>query len=252
MNKNDNFILKNLSIITFITVYILTVIIHIVSDSFLMGDQLGLLIVFLPFFLIGLALDFIVNRNKSLKRLPSVIAKLLPLGVIFLWLPNTILMNYGENYAVQYYFYYIGYVVWLFIALPFYIASFTKDGFRLRTIRSLTGTGIFAIAYIILTSKSGLLDKGFGFLTILLSYYFMFFAVSGIKKLNFAAPVIGLLDAIALFIFSKYPINKNAGVFGWDSDINIKIDIIILITFTICILIRIYGTFAADRKTVKK
>lgn len=247
MNKNDNFLSKNLSITAFIVVYILTVIIHIVSDSFIVGDQLGLFIVFLPFFLIGIALDFVVNRNNLLKRVSRIIAKLLPLGVIFLWLPNTILMNYGENPVIEYYFYYIGYVVWLFIALPFFIASFTKDGFRHKTIRSLTGTGAFAIVYMILTTKTGFLDRGVGFITILLSYYFMFYAISGIKKLNYVAPVIGILNAVALFIFSN-----NAGGFGWDLDINIKIDIIILITFTICILIRLYGSFTENKKTVKK
>lgn len=249
MSKNDNFILRKLSIIAFITVYLFIVIVHIVSDSFILGNQLGLLIVFLPFFLIGIALDFIVNRNNTLKIIPGIIAKLLPLGVICLWLPNNILMGYEENIIVQYYFYYIGYVVWLFIALPFFIASFIKTDVRNKTIRSLTGTAAFALVYMVLTTKTGSLDRGIGFIILLLSYFFMFYAISGIPKLNYVAPIIGVLNAIALFVFYK---TSNYALFYMDSSINLKIDILMLVTFIICILIRIYGSFTTSKVNTKK
>jgi hypothetical protein len=245
MNKRESFLSRNLSVMALVVVYICTVLYHISSDSFILGNQLGLLIIFLPFALMGLALDYIVRSNKTLNKGLGILARILPLSIIFLWLPNSILMNYNENIIVKYYFYYVGYVVWLFIALPFFIAGFSKEGFRHKTIRSLSGTAAFAVFYIYLVTKSGYLDRGAGFVIILLSYFFMFYAISGIKMLDLAAPLIGLANALVLFMYYKFPGTENR--FNWDSDINLKIDILMLITFLVCIIIKIYGTYSANK-----
>lgn len=250
MNKSESFLLRNLSVMALAFVYICTVLYHISSDSFILGNQLGLLIVFLPFALMGLALDYIVRSNKTLNKVLGILARILPLGIIFMWLGNSIFMNHNENIIVKYYFYYVGYVVWLFLALPFFIAGFSKEGFRNKTILSLSGTAAFAVFYIYLITKSGYPDRGIGFVIILLSYFFMFFAVSGIKMLDLAAPLIGLANAIALFIFYKYPGTESRN--NWDADINLKIDILMLVTFLLCIIIKIYGTYAANKAATKK
>lgn len=245
MNKNEGFLFNHLSIIATVIVYLLTVAMHIISDSFILGDQLGLLVIFLPFFLLGLSLDYLIKKNDTVNRQAAILAKLLPIVIILLWLPNSILMNYYEKRMVQKYFYYIGYAVWLLLALPFFIASHTKEGFRHKTIRSLTGTIAFAVVYIILTSQTSYLDKKFGFFIILISYYFIFYSASGIRKLNYAAPVLGLINAIVLLLFYFFPSSESG--FKMDSTINVKIDVLMLATFVVCMVIRLYGTISADK-----
>ena len=245
MSKNNGFILRNLSIIAFAVAYLITVSIHISSDSFIAGNQLGLLLIFAPFFIMGAALDYIARNNESLNTFLSVLARLLPLGIIIMGMYKNRLMNSSDNVIVHYYNYYIGFIVWMLIALPLFFASFNRQLFRQKTIRSLTGTAAFGIIYLFLTTKTGVLDKGAGFVIILLSYFFIFYAISGIKGLNYAAPVLGIIDAIALLIFYKFPGGTDR--FAWDSDINIKIDILMLISFIACIIIRVYATFMARK-----
>lgn len=250
MNKSNSFVFNHLSLIATIIVYLFTVIIHIISDSFIFGDQLGLLIIFIPFYLLGYSLDYLIKNNSSVNKILAVVAKLLPLIIILLWLPNSYLMiNYYDKSIVQKYFYYIGYVVWLLLAVPFFIASHGKGSFRQKTIRSLTGTAAFAVIYIMLTTKTDYLDKKAGFAIIVLSYFFIFHAASGISKFNYAAPVLGAINAVTLFIFYKFP-GKGAG-FNMDSTINLKIDVLMLITFVICMIIRIYGTFSENKNSAK-
>ena len=251
MNKSKGFVARNLSILGFIAVYVLTVSIHLSTDSFIADNQLGLLIIFAPFFLMGAALDFIVRNNDELGGFSSAVARLLPLGIILLWLPNASLMKYSSsNSVVQFYFYYIGYLVWLLIALPLFLASFNRDAFRNKTIRSLTGTAAFGIVYLILTTKTGFLDKGAGFVTILISYFFIFYAISGIQSMNYVAPAIGIINAVIMLIFYFFPGSR--GNLGWDSNINLKIDIMMLLTFITCIIIRVYATFISRKKALAK
>lgn len=248
MNKSEGFVARNLSLLGFIAVYILTVSIHLSSDSFIAGNQLGLLIIFVPFFLMGAAIDFIVRNNNALGNFLAAGARLLPLGIILLWLLNASLMKYSSNSVVQFYYYYIGYAVWLLIALPLFLASFNRDSFRNKTIRSLTGTAAFGIVYLILATKTGFLDKGAGFVTILISYFFIFYAISGIHSLNYVAPAIGIINAVIMLIFYFFPGSR--GNLGWDANINLKIDILMLLTFITCIIIRVYATFISRKKAL--
>lgn len=245
MSKNYGFISRNLSIIAFVVTYLITVSIHISSDSFIAGSQLGLLLIFAPFFIMGAVLDFIVRNNESLNSLLSVLARLLPLGIIIMGMHKNRLINSSENAIVHYYNYYIGFIVWMLIALPLFFASFNRQLFRQKTIRSLTGTAAFGIIYLFLTTKTGALDKGAGFVIILLSYFFIFYAISGIQGLNYAAPVLGIINAISLLIFYRFPGGTDR--FAWDSNINIKIDLLILTTFIVCIIIRVYATLMARK-----
>jgi len=244
MSKNYGFVSRNLSIIAFAVTYIVTVSIHISSDSFIAGNQLGLFLIFVPFFLMGAALDYIVKNNESLNSFLGALARLLPLGIILMGMHKNLLIN-SEKAIVYYYNYYIGFIVWMLIALPLFFASFNRQLFRQKTIRSLTGTAAFGIIYLYLATKTGALDKGAGFVIILLSYFFIFYSISGIKGLNYAAPILGIINAITLLVFYKFP--GEADRFRWDSNINIKIDILMLLTFIACIIIRVYATFMARK-----
>lgn len=243
MSKNS-FLSRNLSLIAFAVTYIVTVSIHLSSDSFIAENQLALLIIFAPFFLMGAALDYITRNNESLNAFLGTLARLLPIGIIIMGMYKNNHMDSG-NIITYYFNYYVGFVVWLFIALPLFFSSFNRNLLRQKTIRSLTGTAAFGIVYLMLATKTGALNKGAGFVIILLSYFFIFYAISGIngKLLNFSAPLLGIINAILLFVFYQFPGRD----ISWDSNINIKIDIMILITFIICFIIRVYATFM-DRK----
>lgn len=245
MDKKAAFLPRNLSAVSFVFIYIAMVINHLIDDSFNLTDQLSLIIVMLPFFLIGMALDFILRQNKTLTVWVRVVVQLLPLGIFLIQLLSTISLYLGLTSLDLF-----NYLIWLFIALPFFMASFEKDGLRLRMIRALIGTGSIAIAYIILTAQTDVLNKNYGATVYFISYFFMIFAASGIRQFPYFGVLLGILNAAALLVFRYFPITAGAKEYGWDYDIFGKVETLIMVTFTLCILGRLYEAIQAKKNSV--
>ena len=246
MNKQAAFLIRNLSAVSFVFIYIAMVINHLIDDFFVPADQLSLVIIMLPFFLIGMALDFILWQNKALPAWVRVVAQLLPLGIFLMQLFSTITIYLGLTSLDLFNF-----LIWLFIALPFFIASYGKEGLRSRVLRALIGTGCFIIVYIILTTQTEVLNKNYGATIYFISYFFMLFTASGIKKFSYLGAVLGILNAAALLLLRYYPVTAGAKEYGWDYDIFGKVETLIMVVFVLCILSRLYEAAQARKDLIK-
>lgn len=235
MVKISEKVLRNLSTIMFIMIYVAMVIIHLVSDSFILSDQFFLILLMLPFLFIGLSLDYILRHNKVMKTWYRVIIQLLPLGIfIMIFISSTMYYGEGNIYTV------FDYLFWFFISLPFFLASYQKDALRQRILHSLIGAGAILVIYMYLSTQTKLLDKNYGAMLIVVSYFCMLYAASGVKRFPYIGLALGILNAVAMLFFRYVPFTQAAKMYGWEYDINGKIDMIIIFSFVICILVRIY------------
>jgi hypothetical protein len=180
---------------------------------------------------------------KTLKR---IIIQLMPLGVFLMMFISTILLYYEENLVAAF-----NYLIWFFISLPFFMASYQKEDVRPRLLRSLIGTGAVVVAYMFLTTQTDMLNKSFGAMVIIISYFFMLYVASGIKKLPNIGLAAGLINAIVYILMRYYPSTELAKTYGWDFDISNKVELLIIFTFIFCILVRIYEVVLAKKQETK-
>lgn len=120
MDKKTGFLRRNLSFLVFVAIYLLFVIILLFLESFQWETQWNVLTVFVPF-LIGVILDYIISRDRELNTGYQIFTQLLPAGIFVLYGISEIqkLANRPQNESFTY-------LIWLFIAVPFFITSNLK------------------------------------------------------------------------------------------------------------------------------
>ncbi len=240
MKKLSAFTFKHLSAIIFIIIYLITVGRHVVSDNFLPSDQLFILLAILPCMLYGIALDFIMNRDNVLSRGYHILIAALPAGIFLLQIPSDILLYYNiDDYDI------LSYLMWIFLSLPLFLISFHKEDLRQRTIRCLKGLVAIIAVYMFLTTQTSELNFIPGAVLYFLTYFFLLFAASGIRKAPYLGTVLGILNAIVLMIMRYYPFTPDARANGWDYYFMYQMEELILITLAICIVIRLFETIIA-------
>ncbi|HWT75736.1 MAG TPA: hypothetical protein VN258_13605 [Mobilitalea sp.] len=238
MKKISSFILRNLSVTIFIVVYFGLVVMHLLSDQFILENQLSLILTMLPFIIYGIALDYLIRKNRALNTWIRIIAQLLPLGIFIMQIVSTVYLYLGkESYDI------FKYLIWLFLVAPVFITSYTKDGMRSRIINTAIGTGAFIVVYVFLTTQTKELSSGYGAMIYFITYFMMLYTAGGIKKIPYLGTVLGVLNALLLLIHRYVPITSDARTYGWEYDISFLIEMFIVITFIICIVIRLVEEF---------
>jgi hypothetical protein len=232
MDKKAGVLRRNLSLFTFIAVYLIIALALIFLESFQWETQWNVITTLVPFFIIGLILDFIVSRNHDLQNGYLIFAQLLPVGV-FLLFGISIMLSIIDKPPVDAY----NYIIWLFVALPFFITSNFRENYRKRMLSSLIGTGLFGAVYIQLTTITDELNEESGLIVYLICIFLVFYAASGLKKIFFIGLILGLIDAIILIFLWKNPITAASKLYGWDYDIAFKFELLLLANIIICILI---------------
>lgn len=231
MNKKTINIRRNLSLFIFIVIYLMIAIILISLESFQVETQLNVISAFVPFFLLGMILDFIVARNSDLKTGYKILTQLMPAGIFILFGLAAILSILGKPIDTIYY------VIWIFIALPFFINSYIKDNYRKRMLSSLIGTALIVAVYIQLTNVTDELDNGKGLILYLISIFMIFYAASRLKNFFFIGIILGFIDALILIFLWKNPVTNLSKLYGWDYEIAFQFEILLLSNFIICIII---------------
>lgn len=221
-----------MSLFTFIAIYFIIAITLLFLESFQLETQLNVITTLLPFFLIGAILDFMVRRNKQLTPLYKIIVQLLPAG-IFVLFGITVLYNVAGKTPLDAF----NYLVWLFMALPFFITSNFKDNHKKRLIFSLIGTGLLGSVYLYLTTLTNELNQGNGLMVYLIYFFLLYYAASGFKNLSFIGGILGAIDALILVFIRINPITENSKIYGWDYDIAFNFELIMLFTLIVCIAI---------------
>lgn len=230
--------MRNLSALVFLLIYLIVVVIHLVSDSFILENQISLIIYLAPFVLIGLSLDYILRRNNTMNTAYRIVIKLLPLGVFLMILLSSLELFDSPDMPAAF-----ENLFWIFICLPFFLASYQKDDVRRKLLHSLIGTGAIAAIYMFLTTQTDALDKKYGAVLIIISYFLLLYTASGIKRLQYIGLFIGCLNAVILLLLRYIPITQNAVSGGWDIDIASKLDMLLIFTCVFCILVRIYEAY---------
>lgn len=240
--QKSSFIMKHLSALAFITIYVVYAVYHVIADTFLLTDQLGLLFVMLPFILIGLALDYILSNNQELEQWIKVIAKLLPLGVFVMQIISTIYLYQEEELSI------FNYMIWLFVAAPFFIASYTRENVQRRVYLSGIGTGAFLVVYLFLATQTDAIDSGYGSIAYFAAYFMIMFAVTGRKRFPYLTVVISVINAVVLLFRRYVPTTRDTKLYGWDYNLNAVIELLIIITFSLCISFYVIDTILNSRK----
>lgn len=230
--KRSAFKSRNLSLLSLAAVYLILVVYHLISEAFVMENQIDLLIIMLPFILLGSVLDFILSRNTVLSKNYKAITQLLPLGVFLLFAASFLLeIANRPNYdAFQYIF-------WIFISTPFFMATYHKEGHKRRMIYSLLGTAIVFAAYLHLTTLTDKLVEGSGIIVYIITYFSMLYAASSLVKFPYISTILGALNAIALLVLWKNPVTEVAKLHGWDYEIALHFEYICMISLLVSILL---------------
>lgn len=226
-------LLKHLSTVSFIIVYLITAISHIFLEGFLIEIQFNLITTMLPLMIFGLILDFIVQRNNSLLQQYKILAQILPIG-LFILIFISMLLGTLERETPAYF----DYLYWLFLSIPLFIVSYDKNMHKRNMINAVIGLGLVAFVYLFLTTHTDRLDEGSGIIVYFFTYFLMLYAASCIKRASFISILIGLANAAALLILRYYPISAEAKIYGWDYNIYNDFELILLSSLILCILVR--------------
>lgn len=243
MDRKVGLIRRNLSLFTFIAVYLVIAIVLLFLESFQSETQWNVITTLIPFFLLGVILDFIASRNHDLQRGYLVFAQLLPTG-IFLIFGISYLLIIIEKPPIEAF----NYVIWLFIAAPFFITSNIIDNYRIRMISSLIGTGLVGAIYIQLTTMTDKLEEGNGLIVYLVCIFLLFYAASGLKKLFYINLILGFIDAAILVFLWKNPLTEASKLHGWDYDIGFQFELLLLANIVICILICLINVLIREKE----
>lgn len=215
-------------------------------ESFQWETQWNVFSTLVPFFILGAILDYITDKNNDLTTGYKIFSQLMPTG-IFLLLGISLIFEIIDRPPVKSF----EYLIWVFVALPFFITSYFRDNYRRRMFSSLFGTGLIGAVYLYLTTLTNELDGEKGLIVYLICIFLMFYAASGYKKLFFIGIVLGLIDASIIIFLWKNPITKKARLYGWDFDIAFKFELLLLATFALCILISLLSTINKVKETNK-
>lgn len=246
MNKKTKTILRNMSLFTFIAIYFIIAITLVFLESFQLETQLNVITTLVPFFLIGAILDFIVSKNNKLTSLYKIIVQLLPAG-IFVLFGISVIYNVSGRTPLDAF----NYLVWLFIALPFFISSDFKENHKMRLIFSLVGTGLVGAVYLYLTTLTNELNHGNGLMVYLIYFFLLYYAASGFKNLSYIGTILGAIDASILVYLWKNPVTENAKIYGWDYDIAFNFELIMLFTLIICITLCLLDVVTREQSRKK-
>lgn len=232
MNKISAFVLRYLSTLVFIAIYLVLFIFHMFLEGFVPEIQLDMLLTMVPLILLGVILDYIVNRNNVLSNGYKLFTQILPAGVFVLIGLSSIFEIAGREKVDLF-----NYLVYLFLTVPFFIVSYNKTGHKNKMIFSLIGTGLVAAAYLYLTTLTAELNEGTGLVIYLIAYFSMFYAASGLRKMPYLSIILGAANASILILIYKFPVTDTAKTYGWDYDIAQNFSILMLEFFVLCILI---------------
>lgn len=243
MNKKAGAVRRNLSLFTFVAIYFVIAIILIFLESFQIETQWNVLTTFIPFFLMGAILDFIVNKDFSLEMGYKIFAQMLPAGIFLLYGVSLILSIAGRPQIEAF-----NYLIWIFIAVPFFITSNLKENYRKRMLASIIGTGLFGAVYIHLSTMTYELNTDNGLIVYLICIFLMFYAASRIKNMFFISLILGFIDAAILIFLWKNPITEASKLHGWNYDIAFQFELLLLANFIICIIICLLATLISKDK----
>lgn len=222
---------RNLSLISFVLIYLIISTTLIFLESFQGETQWNVFSTFAPFFLLGIILDYLVSRNQELTTGYKFLSQLLPSGIFLIYGISLITDIIGRPPIEAF-----NYIIWLFVAVPLFIISHYKDNYRRRMFSSILGVGFVGAVYLHFTTITDELNKDYGLMVYLICLFIMFYAVSGVKKIYYLSSIIGLIDAIILLYIRKHPITDKAKVYGWDFDIAYNFEMILLTNLIICLL----------------
>ena len=79
----------------------------------------------------------------------------------------------------------------------------------------------------------------------------MFYAASAFKNLFYIGAIIGGIDAIILYFLRMNPLSEKGKTLGWDYDIAFNFELIIIITFILCILLCLLHAINKDKLSIK-
>lgn len=242
MKEKLNFLQRHLSATILVVIFVAYEIFHLISEGFLLDSQFVLLTTIIPFILLGIILDFLLSRNTTLGKGYKILSQLFPASIFVLLVLSSIFTVLGKDQIKIF-----NYLIWLFISLPFFIASYHKQNHRLKLIYSLIGTGLYAVIYMYMTTKTKELNGANEAITYFVSYFFILYSACNIKKVPYLGTILGALNAVILYLLKTNPITADAQIYGWDSDIAMKIEFMLLITLLISILIQFISVFQKSK-----
>lgn len=231
MRKSD-FRSRNLSLLSLAAIYLVLVVYHLISEAFVLENQIFLLSIMLPFLLLGGILDFIVSRNTVLPKNYRTFTQLLPLGVFALF-GASFLLEAADRPDYECF----QFILWIFLSIPFFIATYRKEGHKNRMIFSMLSTALVFAAYLYLTTLTDELVEGNGIVVYLITYFCMYYSASGFHKLPFISTILGTLNAIALLVLWKSPMTDAAKLYGWDYDIALNFEFLMMVSLGFSIML---------------
>lgn len=232
------FILRHMSTLLFLIIYLLLVGSLIGLESFVLETQIGLFQLMILFILGGAALDYALSKNPLVPLGYKIFAQILPLCVFVLIGISYLLPLIGSTPSELF-----NYLIYPILSLPFLIAGFEKSSHKSKMISSLIGTGLMFFIYLYLTKMTDQLNEGTGLTIYIISVFVILYASSSIPKLPILGAILGLLGGCTLFWLYRSPVTAEGKLYGWDYDIAIQFEQILLILICLSILLTFLGAF---------
>lgn len=234
---------RHLSTLIMIIVYLLVAVFHILSDSFQLDSQLSLLTMMLPFILYGVSLDFALSRGTVEDSLYQIIGKILPIGIFIIQIINTVLLyNHNESSEL------LNVSLWIFLAIPFFMASYSSVNFRTDIIRSLVISGIVMIVYGYLSTQTENLYAGNGIILYYITYVLIFYVITQFKIFPYCDIVLGIVNILVLLSYRFLPLTQDTKLHGWDYNILLYFEILLVLTLVLAIILRILSIVLSKKE----
>ena len=235
MNNKSTFIKRHLSALIFSTLYFILIFFHLLFDGFILFYQVELLITMVPFILLGIILDYILTKDTNIHKNYKTFAQILPSGIIILII-SSLLLDFFDQSIPELFLY----LYWIFLSLPFFISSYNKEYHKKRMTYSILGVLVLAAIYLHLASQTFLINDSSGAVIYFLSYFFMLYSSSTINRLPFISLILAIINSVILIIMRYAPFASSTAIHGWDYNIVFQLEILMLLTFITCILIRLF------------
>ncbi len=246
MKQVKSMLHKHLTAVIFLAIYLVMAVSFLFLEGFQAESQYNLITAILPCILLGMVLDYMISRNTVLNQGQKLFARILPSGIFILYF-ITLIFQLADRTLPDYY----NYFYYLLIAGPFMMVSYQKEGHGKRMIFSLIGTALIFAFYLNLTTKTDQLDKDFGLIIFMISYFMMFYSASAIRRLPYLPVLLGVLNTAVLWYLYRDPLSTDGLPHSWDYDYLLYFEYIMLGFFLVCMLMRFLAEII-NRPAVQK
>lgn len=225
MKQKSSFFITHLSVLSMVVVYLAFLIEHLISDGFILSNQLSVLLIMVPCIVLGFLDDYMLNHANT-KLSFRIIGKLCLLCLFLIRLYIN-LAETLESTPPDW----LNYIHYLFLTLPFFISGYEKESHHRKLIYTIIGMVAIGFTYMYLANGTDELTTESGSIFYFASFVFMIYSAGSFKKLPFIGALLACIDSLFLIYLRFFCMSERVMMHSWDYHFSYYYEISMVITF---------------------